>query len=112
MCKWGTYEKVRVTIQPYSGYPQPWRIFWLSLKEKSFTKDIFSMSLKRYKEWKKQCSIDKCIASIVRVLEENGVRMLASCCGHGKADGHILLLDHTKLTIPMKFTSNKKLVKK
>jgi len=35
--------------------------------------------------------------------------MRASCCGHGEEDyGSILLLDHTELIIPIKFTSNER----
>jgi len=81
VCKWGTDEVVEVTIQPCKPYHPT--------------------------EWKKQCKIDKCISSIVQVLEDNNIRMLASCCGHGKTDGHILLLDMTEITIPIEFTSNK-----
>jgi len=83
MCIWGTDEVVEVTMQPCKPY--------------------------HLIEWKKQCKIDKCIAPIVKVLEDNNIRMLASCCGHGKADGHILLLDMTELTIPIELTSNKRI---
>jgi len=107
MCKWGTDEVIEVTMQPNLGYPQPWEVFLLVLKERFFNKRTFSTCLKRYREWKKKCKIDKCIAPIVKVLDENRVRMLASCCGHDKEDhGLILLLDKTELIIPIKFTSN------
>lgn len=85
MCKWGTDEIVEVTMQPFKPYHPT--------------------------EWKKKCKIDKCIAPIVQVLEENGIRMLASCCGHGKCNGTILLLDFTEIVIPIEFTSNKRGVK-
>ena len=39
----------------------------------------------------KQMPIDGCIAETVRRLDELGVRMLASCCGHGKAAPTITL---------------------
>ena len=47
----------------------------------------------------KDCPIDKCIAPIVKALEEGGVMMAGSCCGHGKSDGEILLQDGRKLVI-------------
>jgi len=93
MCKWGTDEVVEVTMQPqdcpeyYENHPNDPRC---------------------QGEWKKNCKIDKCIAPIVQVLEDNKIRMLASCCGHGKDDGSILLLDRTELIIPIEFTSNKR----
>jgi hypothetical protein len=48
----------------------------------------------------KPMPIDSCIAGIVATLDANGLRMLASCCGHGKVPGTILLLDGTTITIP------------
>jgi len=107
MCEWGTDEIVEVTMQPNFGYSQPWRVFLLVLKERFFNKRALSTCLKRYREWKKNCKIDKCIAPIVEALEYNGVRMRASCCGHGEGDGSILLLDRTELIIPIEFTSNR-----
>lgn len=96
MCKWGTDEIVEVTMPPFQDDV-----------EDHFCRN--NPNDRRCQgEWKKQCGIDKCIASIVRVFEENGVRMLASCCGHGKGDGSILLLDHSLVVIPRRFTSNKK----
>jgi hypothetical protein len=43
--------------------------------------------------------IDKCIVSIVSALNDAGIYTTASCCGHGKRDGSILLLDGRELTI-------------
>ena len=44
--------------------------------------------------------IDKCIAPIVKALQEGGIDMRTSCCGHGRPlgeirlqDGRILLID-------------------
>ncbi|MFW5891544.1 MAG: hypothetical protein ACOCUI_04930 [bacterium] len=34
--------------------------------------------------------IDKCIAQIVKALQNADIDMLGSCCGHGKKDGVIL----------------------
>lgn len=39
-----------------------------------------------------QC-IDKCISHIVAALVAGGVETEASCCGHGKRPGTILLAD-------------------
>ena len=44
-------------------------------------------------------SIDYCIAHIVAALNAGGVRTLASCCGHGKKDGSIILEDGRELVI-------------
>lgn len=73
MCKWGTEEKVLVTIPADLSYTG--------------------------KERKAIKGIDKCIAPIVRALENGGVKMRGSCCGHGKTDGHIHLQDGRILII-------------
>ena len=73
MCKWGTDEEVQVTIPADLSYTGKDRV------------DI-----------KK---IDKCIAPIVRALNEAGIRTDGSCCGHGKADGYIVLHDGRELVI-------------
>lgn len=73
MCKWGTYEEVEVTIQAHLSHTGKTR------------KRIFK--------------IDKCIAPIVRALENAGIYMLASCCGHGKGNGRIDLVDGRIITI-------------
>lgn len=43
--------------------------------------------------------IDKCIAPIVDALNKAGIITISSCCGHGKTDGTILLLDGRTLII-------------
>ena len=63
MCKHGDTLPVRVWIDPK-----------LSHTEKGY--------------WK-MAQIDRCIAPAVKALQENGINMLASCCGHGKAPGRI-----------------------
>ncbi len=40
----------------------------------------------------REVDIDKCIASIIKALNEGGVLTKSSCCGHG-GDGYILLHD-------------------
>jgi len=75
MCKWGIYEEVKVTIPAD-----------LSHTEKEFIKDV---------------KIDKCIAPIIRALEQGGIKMRGSCCGHGKYDGNIHLQDGRILIIKL-----------
>ena len=43
--------------------------------------------------------IDSCIASIVEALNKSGIRTIASCCGHGKINGSIILADGRELLI-------------
>lgn len=43
--------------------------------------------------------IDECIATIVQALNKGGIRTIASCCGHGKHDGSIILMDGRELLI-------------
>lgn len=73
MCKWGTSEEVLVTVPAELSYTHEDRV------------DV-----------KK---IDACIAPIVRALNEAGIRTDASCCGHGKTDGYIVLHDGRELVI-------------
>lgn len=73
MCKLGEYELVKVKIPAdlsHTGKP-----YW------------------------KKTKIDKCISSIVRALQEGGIDMRGSCCGHGKMDGDIHLQDGRILII-------------
>jgi len=48
--------------------------------------------------WTKK-GIDRCIAPIVKALQEGGIDMRGSCCGHGKKDGEIYLQDSRVLVI-------------
>ena len=45
------------------------------------------------------CKIDACIADIVEALDDAGIVMTHSCCGHNKNNGDILLEDGRKLVI-------------
>lgn len=51
------------------------------------------------KEYWKDTKIDACIADIVHALQNAGINMSASCCGHGKANGQILLQDGRTIKI-------------
>jgi len=76
MCKYGTTVNLEVTIPEYrfsTGEIKP--------------------------AHKKICPIDSCIVSIVEALEKGGIMMGGSCCGHGKGDGSILLVDGRELII-------------
>lgn len=46
--------------------------------------------------------IDLCIADIVAALNAANIITVASCCGHGKNVGSIILEDKRKLTINFK----------
>jgi len=73
VCKWGTHELVRVRIPA-------------------------DLSCSGRAKWKRM-RIDACIAPIVRALQESGVNMRGSCCGHGKKWGEIELEDGRWLII-------------
>ena len=73
MCTWGTDEEVLVFIPAYLSHTH---------------EDRFAFK-----------KIDKCIAPIVRALNSNGIYTTQSCCGHGKTDGYIDLLDGRRLVI-------------
>jgi len=47
----------------------------------------------------KECQIDACIADIVMALQNGGINMRHSCCGHDKGPGDIILEDGIVLTI-------------
>jgi len=116
MCKYGTYKKVLVTMQPHVSrtqpydYSQPWEVLWKLLKFRCFTfnKVTLSQLFQRYKEWLRWTSIDSCVADIVQVFEDNKVYMRASCCGHGRGrgDGYIDFKDYSTIIIPIELTTN------
>ena len=73
MCKWGTTEKVLVKIPA-------------------------DLSNTGKEKWQEE-GIDKCIAPLVRALQEGGIDMRGSCCGHGGMLGDIHLQDNRVLLI-------------
>jgi len=73
MCEWGEHELVRVHIDA-------------------------DLACEGRAKWKRM-QIDKCIAPIVRALQEGGINMRGSCCGHGKGQGEIALSDGRALKI-------------
>ena len=44
--------------------------------------------------------IDFCIADIVAALNAANIKTLASCCGHGKIQGNIMLEDGREINMP------------
>jgi hypothetical protein len=73
MCTWGTWESVRVKIPA-------------------------DLSATGEARWKDE-PIDACIADLVRALQEGGVDMRGSCCGHGSDFGRISLRDGRTLIV-------------
>jgi hypothetical protein len=49
-------------------------------------------------KWK-ECAIDACIAPLVHALQQGGIDMRGSCCGHGKRRGEIHLQDGRLLLV-------------
>jgi len=56
------------------------------------------LSYTRQQRWK-WAEIDSCIAPLVKALQEGGIDMRGSCCGHGRVEGHIELQDGRILLI-------------
>jgi hypothetical protein len=57
-----------------------------------------SLSCTGRAKWKR-VGIDRCIAPIVKALQEGGINMEGSCCGHDKTVGNIALADGRVLFI-------------
>lgn len=73
MCEWGNTVPVRVWIPP----------------------DLDCAGRGKWKD----AQIDSCIAPIVQALQESGINMRGSCCGHGRGPGEIELADGRMLVI-------------
>lgn len=73
MCKWGTEQVVRVKV-------------------------VAAQSHTGEDEWK-EVGVDSCIAPIVKALQEGGIDMVGSCCGHGERHGEISLADGRSLVV-------------
>jgi len=43
--------------------------------------------------------IDRCIAPIIKALNDGGIKTIASCCGHYIRPGNIVLEDERELVI-------------
>lgn len=56
-------------------------------------------------EWK-SVKIDSCIADIVKSLQEAGIDMRGSCCGHDEREGYIYLADGRALLVLSRENTN------
>jgi len=50
-------------------------------------------------EHRKRAAIDACVADLVSALAHAAIRTRASCCGHGKRPGEIVLQDGRRLLV-------------
>lgn len=57
--------------------------------------DLSHTGEKRW-DWK---AVDACIAPLVNALNQAGIETRGCCCGHGWADGSILLQDGRELIV-------------
>lgn len=73
MCNWGEHEDVTVTVPAELSHTGSDR--------------------------KAVKNIDRCIASLVTALNKYGIETVASCCGHGRCDGVIVLRDGRELIV-------------
>ena len=60
---------------------------------------------------KKKRGIDGCIASLVEYLNQGGFATVASCCGHGRRPGTIILEDGRELWIVPDYETGRRLDK-
>jgi hypothetical protein len=51
------------------------------------------------KRHKKICSIDKCLAPLIRALQAAKIVTTGCCCGHGECDGTVVFEDGTRLIV-------------
>lgn len=47
----------------------------------------------------KRFGVDRCIVPLVKALNDAGIKTVASCCGHEKLHGNIVLADGRELFI-------------
>jgi len=57
----------------------------------------------------KEVDVDKCIAPLVKVLNQGGFRTIASCCGHGHRPGSIIFADGRELIIAKNWDEGRKI---
>jgi hypothetical protein len=57
----------------------------------------------------KFADIDSCIYKLVKVLNDSGFRTKACCCGHGKTNGNIALMDGRELIIAKDWNEARKI---
>jgi len=79
MCKWGTHTKVELCEIDLSG----------------LTREQNKLRAKKLGLSEKGELIDSCIAPLVQMLNDYGIKTVSSCCGHGKLD-HSVIEIHPK----------------
>lgn len=57
----------------------------------------------------KNQGIDDCLKRLIVVLNDNGFKTVASCCGHGKQPGNIALADGREFIIMPNYKSTRNL---
>ncbi len=57
----------------------------------------------------KKFDIDHCISNLVKVLNDAGMKTVASCCGHKRRPGNIVLSDGREIIICPDFESARKI---
>lgn len=83
MCKWGTYAKVELCEIDLAG-----------LTEEQHKRRAKELGLSE-----KGQLIDSCIAPLVQMLNDYGIKTVSSCCGHGKLNYSVIWFhaDHLKI---------------
>jgi len=56
--------------------------------------------------------IDPCLNNIIKALNDSGIKTIASCCGHGRQPGSIILGDGRELIIVRDFKTTRMIEKK
>lgn len=52
---------------------------------------------------------DACICDLIQVLNDNGFKTVASCCGHGHRPGSVIFKDGRELLIMPSYEASRKL---
>ena len=55
--------------------------------------------------------IDPCLNNIIKALNNGGIKTVASCCGHGRQPGNIMLEDGRELIIVRDFKTARQIEK-
>ena len=74
MCKWGTHTKVELC----------------EIDLKGLNREQNKMRAKKLGLSEKGELIDSCIAPLVQMLNDYGIKTIESCCGHGKLDYSVI----------------------
>ena len=61
------------------------------------------------KDGRTHAPVDPCIARIAQALNDVGLQTIASCCGHGKQPGNIMLEDGREVFIAPDYEAARKI---